>query len=164
MPNLTAFLEEWGVSVESGVVAETDTGRMVVSDSTGVLVTPTDDILENNSYDRLVSYYSAPLELLFEANNDISTYELWTTSDTGYVITEDTTEEEAADPETSSQMVATLSSKPVEVNDSYVSRSVMVFGSSVIFTDTFMNTTAFADADLCDGPAAVHHRQRTAAT
>ena len=44
-------------------------------------------------------------------------------------------------------MVATLSSKLVEVNDSYVSRSVMVFGSSVIFTDSFMNTTAFSDAD-----------------
>ena len=63
------------------------------------------------------------------------------------MITEDTTEEEAADPETSSQVVATLSSKLVEVNDSYVSRSVMVFGSSVIFTDSFMNTTAFSDAD-----------------
>lgn len=63
------------------------------------------------------------------------------------MITEDTTEEEAADPETSSHVVATLSSKLVEVNDSYVSRSVMVFGSSVIFTDSFMNTTAFSDAD-----------------
>lgn len=68
-----------------------------------MLVTPTDEILENNSYDRLVSYYSAPLEVLFEANADISTYELWTTSDSCYVITEDTTEEEAADPETASQ-------------------------------------------------------------
>ena len=57
------------------------------------------------------------------------------------------TEEEAADTETASQVVATLSSKLVEVNDSYVSRSVMVFGSSVIFTDSFMNTTAFSDAD-----------------
>ena len=113
----------------------------------GVLVTPTDEILGDNSYDRLVSYYSAPLEVLFEANADISTYELWTTSDSCYVITEDTSEEEAADPETASQVVATLSSKLVEVNDSYVSRSVMVFGSSVIFTDSFMNTTAFSDAD-----------------
>lgn len=147
MPNLTAFLEEWGVSPQAGLVAETDSGNMVVSDSTGVLVTPTDEILGDNSYDRLVSYYSAPLEVLFEANADISTYELWTTSDSCYVITEDTTEEEAADPETSSQVVATLSSKLVEVNDSYVSRSVMVFGSSVIFTDSFMNTTAFSDAD-----------------
>ena len=85
--------------------------------------------------------------MLFEATADISTSELWTTSDSCYVITEDTTEEEAADPETSSHVVATLSSKLVEVNDSYVSRSVMVFGSSVIFTDSFMNTTAFSDAD-----------------
>ena len=66
MPNLTAFLEEWGVSPQAGLVAETDSGNMVVSDSTGVLVTPTDEILGDNSYDRLVSYYSAPLEVLFE--------------------------------------------------------------------------------------------------
>ena len=33
------------------------------------------------------------------------------------------------------------------VDSAYVTRSVMVFGSSVIFTDSFMNTTAFSDAD-----------------
>lgn len=147
MPNLTAFLEEWGVSPQAGLVAESDSSNMVVSDETGLLVSPTEEILTENSYDRLVSYYSAPLEILFQSNADISTYELWTTSDSTYVITQDTTEEDTENPDTSSQVVATLSSKLVSVDSAYVGRSVMVFGSSVIFTDSFMNTTAFSDAD-----------------
>lgn len=147
LPNLAAFLEEWGVSVEPGVVAESDTNQMVVADPTGVLVTPNEDLLSDNTYDRLVSYYGSPLRLLFDANNEITTYEMWTTANTAYVVTEDTTEEEVANPETSSQLVATLSSKMVQIDSSTVTRSVMVFGSSNIFTDDFMNTNAFGDRE-----------------
>ena len=141
LPNYSAFLEEWGVSVEPGVVVESDTSRMAVADQSGILVNASsEDILADNSYDRLVSYYSAPLNLLFDANNNVVTYELWTTNDTAYVITEDTTEADVENPTTSTQTVATYSYKSVEINDSYYSRSLMVFGSSIGFTDTFMNT------------------------
>ena len=141
LPNYSAFLEEWGVSVEPGVVVESDTSRMAVADQSGILVNASsEDILADNSYDRLVSYYSAPLNLLFDANNDVVTYELWTTNDTAYVVTEDTTEADVENPTTSTQTVATYSYKSVEINDSYYSRSLMVFGSSNGFTDTFMNS------------------------
>ena len=141
LPNYSAFLEEWGVSVEPGVVVESDTSRMAVADQSGILVNASsEDILADNSYDRLVSYYSAPLNLLFDANNNVVTYELWTTNDTAYVITEDTTEADVENPTTSTQTVATYSYKSVEINDSYYSRSLMVFGSSNGFTDTFMNS------------------------
>lgn len=98
MPNYEAFLEEWGIRVEEGVVAETNTDRMALADAYGVLVDPSEDYLSGNTYDRLVSYYSAPITKLFDANNGISTYDLWTTSDSAYVVTEDTTEEQAARP------------------------------------------------------------------
>ena len=80
MPNYEAFLEEWGIRVEEGVVAETNTDRMALADAYGVLVDPSEDYLSGNTYDRLVSYYSAPITKLFDANNGISTYDLWTTS------------------------------------------------------------------------------------
>ena len=141
LPNYSAFLEEWGVSVEPGVVVESDTSRMAVADQSGILVNASsEDILADNSYNRLVSYYSSPLNLLFDANNNVVTYELWTTNDTAYVITEDTTEADVENPTTSTQTVATYSYKSVEINDSYYSRSLMVFGYSNGFTDTFMNS------------------------
>ena len=147
MPNYEAFLEEWGIRVEEGVVAETNTDRMALADAYGVLVDPSEDYLSENTYDRLVSYYSAPITKLFEANNGISTYDLWTTSDSAYVVTEDTTEEQAADPDTSSQTVASVSSKYVQVDGSSVTRSLVMFGSSYVFLDTFMSN-AFSDGSF----------------
>ena len=147
MPNYEAFLEEWGIRVEEGVVAETNTDRMALADAYGVLVDPSEDYLSGNTYDRLVSYYSAPITKLFDANNGISTYDLWTTSDSAYVVTEDTTEEQAADPDTSSQTVASVSSKYVQVDGSSVTRSLVMFGSSYVFLDTFMSN-AFSNGSF----------------
>ena len=146
MPNYSAFLEEWGVQVEPGVVVESDTSRMAVADSSGVIVDSSEDFLSDNSYERLVSYYSSPLKLLFDANNNVTTYELWTTSDSAYVVTENTTEADTQDPDTSSQTVATVSRKMVQVDGSSVNHSLVVFGSSNVFTDTFMST-AFGDGN-----------------
>lgn len=147
MPNYAAFLEEWGVQVEEGVVAETDTSRMAVADASGVIVDSSEEFLTDNTYDRLVSYYSAPLKLLFKANNDITTYDLWTTADSAYVATQDSATQENQEPETGAQTVATVSSKLMTVDGSSVYRSLVVFGSSNVFTDTFMGTSAFGDND-----------------
>ena len=145
LPNLAAFLEEWGVQVGTGVVAETDS-NYAAYDARGVLVTASPLVLTSNTYSRLLSYYSAPITLTFEENNGISTTPLWTTQDSAYVITADMTEEDAANPETGEQMVASLSSKDVEVNGETYARNVVVFGSSDLFTDNFMGTSAFEDS------------------
>ncbi len=146
LPNYAAFLEEWGVQVGEGVVAETDTSRMAVADASGVIVDASEEFLTDNTYDHLVSYYSSPLNLLFKANNDITTYDLWTTADSAYVATQDSAQENQ-DPETSAQTVATVSSKLMTIDGSSVYRSLVVFGSSNLFTDTFMGTSAFGDSN-----------------
>ena len=145
LPNLAAFLEEWGVQVGTGVVAETDS-NYAAYDARGVLVTASPLVLTSNTYSRLLSYYSAPITLTFEENNGISTTPLWTTQASAYVITSDMTEEDAANPETGEQVVASLSSKDVEVNGETYARNVVVFGSSDLFTDNFMGTSAFEDS------------------
>lgn len=145
LPNLAAFLEEWGVQVGTGVVAETDS-NYAAYDARGVQVTASPLVLTSNTYSRLLSYYSAPITLTFEENNGISTTPLWTTQASAYVITADMTEEDAANPETGEQVVASLSSKDVEVNGETYARNVVVFGSSDLFTDNFMGTSAFEDS------------------
>lgn len=145
LPHLASLLEEWGVRVDEGVVAETDTSRIALRNASYMLVDPTEDFLTENSYSSLLTASSRPLTLLFDGNGDISTNAVWTTSDTACVITEDTTDEEAADLETGTQTVAALSSKHIKIDGTYQRRSIVVFGSSYVFTDTFLDTSAFGD-------------------
>ena len=79
LPKLAGFLEEWGVQVEPGIVAETSSSRVVVAQSSYVLVDAAEDILAEDGYSRLVSPVSSPLTLLFESNDGISTRALWST-------------------------------------------------------------------------------------
>ncbi|WP_322180811.1 Gldg family protein [Neglectibacter caecimuris] len=146
LPRLQSFLEEWGIQVGEGVVAETDSSRVALRNAGYVLVDPSENLLNENTYNPLVSAASRPLSLLFEANGDVvMTESLWTTAASAYVATEDMTEADIATLETSQQSVACIAEKRPRVDGEEARRSLVVFGSSYVFTDTFMNTTAFGD-------------------
>lgn len=147
LPNLTAFLEEWGISVGMGsVVAESDASRYALANPQCIMVDSVGNSMQENTYDRLVSPVSVPLEILFTGNGDVGVEALWTTSDSAFVVTESTSQEEMENPsETSQQTVATLSSTITQFGNDFYYRSVIVFGSSHIFSDSFMET-AFDNA------------------
>jgi len=147
LPNLTSFLEEWGVSVGTGaVVMESDSSRYALADPRCVMVDSVGDSMDGKSYSRLVSPLSVPLELLFTGNGDVGAEALWTTSDSAYVVTESSSQEDLENPDTAQQTVATLSSVLTQFENKFYYRSVIVFGSSNIFADSFMET-AFDNAD-----------------
>lgn len=139
LPNLASFLEEWGVSVDSGVVAETDTGYIASAQSSAaIFANSAGEILTDNSYPRLITINNSPLSLLFSSNNDISTYKLWVTSPGAYVV-----EEESSDSSnTSEQTLATLSKKSFSSGNF---NSVIVFGSTESFLDTYSNNSTFSN-------------------
>lgn len=143
LPRLTGFLEEWGIQVQHGVVAESDSGRMAAANASYVLVDPAGSTLSDKSYNRLLAPSSAPLSLLFSENAGITTTNLWRTAESAYVITESTTQEEADNPETAQWTVAAMATKDVEGTPRYV----IVFGSSFVFTDSFIEATAFGNRD-----------------
>lgn len=145
MPHLASFLEEWGIGVEEGMVAETDSSRIALRNASYVLVDNTDDILSDNTYSNLLAAASRPISLLFKNSGDIVTQSLWTTADTAYVVTGDMTEAEAEDPDTAAQTVAAIASKSISIDGKYTDRSVITFGSSWIFTDTFISASAFGN-------------------
>ena len=145
MPKLSAFLEEWGIRVEEGVVAETDSSRVALRNASYVLVDHTEELLNDNDYSYLVSPSSRPLTLLFSANGDVvMTEALWTTADTAFVATEDMTEADLEGRPKSSQAVACISRKRPRVDGESTTRDVIVFGSSYVFLDDFM-TSSFGD-------------------
>lgn len=142
LPKLAGFLEEWGISVQSGaVVAESDSSRFVSANSSYLIVDHIGRSLKDNTYGRIIAPASVPLTRMFEGNGDISTDTLLATSEGAYVVTETTTESETENPETAQQAVATLSSTLAQFEgNKFYYRSVIVFGSSYMFTDAFLQT------------------------
>lgn len=141
LPKLNGFLEEWGISVKSGsMVAESDSSRYASATPSYIMVDHVGKWLEDGNYSRLISPVSVPLELLFTGNGEISADALWTTSEGAYVVTENTTEDEIENPTTGKQTVATVSASIVQFDNDLYYRSVLVFGSSYLFTDAFMET------------------------
>lgn len=145
LPRLSSFLEEWGISVGEGMVAETDSSRVALRNASYILVDANEDVLSDNSYSNLLAAASRPITLLFEGNGDVSTEALWTTADTAYVVTGDMTEADTENPDTAEQVVAATGYKSIKVDGDYKKRSVVVFGSSWVFTDTFMSASAFGN-------------------
>lgn len=148
-PNLDRLLEEWGVKVEEGVVAESDPNRVATYDESFILADKTDAPIDGD-FNQLVAAYSCPLTVLFTGNGDVGVQELWTTADTSYVITENTTEEEIADPNTEKHVVATLSMAYQKVDGDNYQRSLSVFGSSMTFTDAFVSSSAFGNGSYLE--------------
>ncbi len=143
LPRLASLLEEWGIRVESGMVAETDTNRMMVGNQGYVMVDANqEDFLEDESYSRLICPGSRPITRLFEGNGDVSTYPVWTTADSAFVVTADM-EEIPDNPVTEELNTAVMAVKHVEMDNDYKLRSIVVFGSSIVFLDDFINTTAY---------------------
>lgn len=142
LPHLASFLEEWGISVGEGMVAETDSSNIALRNASYVLVNAAEDVLED-SYYNLIAPASRPVNVLFASSGDVVTKELWTTEDTAYVVTDDMTDTD--DPDTAQQSVAAISTKSVKIDKTYKTRTVLVFGSSWVFTDTFISASAFGN-------------------
>lgn len=142
LSKFAGFLEEWGVKVEEGVVAETDTSRVFSTNASYIFADSAEEVLKDNTYNLLVSPTTAPLTILFNANDDIGVQKLWVSSDSAYAAKEDGDTE---NPETSEQVLATLSSRMVQDGNDIYTKNVVVFGSSVTFTDTFLSTSTFSD-------------------
>lgn len=143
LPVLGEFLEEWGVRLESGIVVETDTNRVVLNSLMNILGDATDAYLSDGSYGQIYSAYTSPLSVLFDYNDDVSVYKLWQSSETAAVATG---EEETVDGLMQEQQtLATLSSKSVKKGDLNLTENVVVFGSSLAFIDGYVNNDIFGN-------------------
>lgn len=145
LPKLEGFLEEWGFSLGEGMVAETDESRMMAAYPSFMLVNADQEkVLTDGSYQNLAIRESRPLSLLFSNNNNIAAYPLWTTADSAYVYVD---ESSAENPETGVQTVAAMADTYKSVNGNNWRRSVMVFGASFVFTDSFISAPAYGDSN-----------------
>lgn len=155
MGNMDTFLEEWGIRVESGIVADSDMNNLQSQN----LYVIRDYIAENDYSTNLAStslpvidFQSRPLTLLFDSKDTRSTVPLLQTKDTAFIMT-DEVQQAIKNGDTSGinygvQTTMALGRKYVfDEENNMVFSNVLVIGSSETLDESFTSTTYFNNGD-----------------
>ena len=153
--NINTFLEEWGIKVEDGIVADSDMNNLQSQN----LYVIRDYITENDYSTNLASatlpvidFQSKPLTLLFDTKDSRSTVALLQTKDTAFIMT-DAVQEAIKGGDTSSidygvQTTMALGRKHTfDADNNMIFSNVLVIGSSETLDESFTSTTYFNNGD-----------------
>lgn len=153
--NIDTFLEEWGIRVENGIVADSDVNNLQSQN----LYVIRDYIAENDYSTNLASaslpvidFQSRPLTLLFDTKDTRSTIPLLQTKDTAFIMT-DEVQQAIKNGDTSGieygvQTTMALGRKHIfDEDNNLVFSNVLVIGSSETLDESFTSTTYFNNGD-----------------
>lgn len=153
--NIDAFLAEWGIKVESGVVGDQDTNNLQ-----GQSFYVVRDYIADNDYSGnvpqtalpFIDYQSRPITLLFDTKDTRSTVALLQTKDTGFVMTDEMQaairEGETPDIQTGVQTTMALGRKYIfDKDNNMIFSNVLVIGSSENLDEAFTSTTYYNNGD-----------------
>lgn len=156
LPNLNAFLEEWGISYDSSsIVMESDTSR-TMGGTPYAFISDVDNsesmIPSGDTYSLLLTPMSVPVEGLFneQSVNDVATYTLFSSSESSYlakaedISSEDTSSEDA---EYASYGLGAMARKSLASDGLGAYASVVVLGSTYMISPTYTNTNTFSNGD-----------------
>lgn len=139
LPNLSSFLEDWGLSMQSGtVIVETDSSKTISQSATYMFVNATSDVL-TGTYNNLLAINAMPVDRLFETSGDITTYSLIETSSTCYTSQGET----QTDPDTDTYTVCALAQK----TDGDVKKNVVAYGDTNSLY-AYMSNSTFGNASF----------------
>lgn len=148
MPNLKAFLAEWGLEPQNTTVCETDANNVLPTqngDPSYVFATVNKDVFGDKTYENLIMPASASVKRLFNANNDIVTYSAVETQDTAYV--QGTEEEMTENPETGVQTIVALAQRYMD-NLGQIKSNVVVNGCSTGYLSSFLSNSTFGNKNM----------------
>ncbi len=155
--NIDSLLAEWGIKIGDGVVGDSNTSNTASSSQFVIgnyINTEEDNYYDDNVSDTslpVLSYYSRPIELLFDQKDNRLTYPLVTTDDTAFVYTEDMqseVENGTFDPETGSYTTMAVARKYVFNSDNEaVYSSVLAVGSSYMLDSSITGATYYNNGD-----------------
>lgn len=155
--NIDSLLAEWGIKIGDGVVGDSNTSNTASSNQFVIgnyINTEEDNYYDDNVSDTslpVLSYYSRPIELLFDQKDNRLTYPLVTTDDTAFVYTEDMQSEfenGTFDSETGSYTTMAVARKYVFNSDNEaVYSSVLAVGSSYMLDSSITGATYYNNGD-----------------
>ncbi|WP_101910431.1 GldG family protein [Marasmitruncus massiliensis] len=154
LPNLDAFLAEWGIEVTPGILLESDAKN--IFNATPALCAVeykapdyTDGLPANN---RFASYAGRELNLLFDTQDGYQTTELLSYYDSAFVVPPDAAEDWApTDADIHAAPAMIRSSYAKDVNGKPSVSNVLVAASSASLDEMFLTNKSVSNADylLC---------------
>lgn len=150
LPNLSAFLKEWGIEVPRSMVVERDQSHIAQSDPSFLLTqTNVDSTITLNSqstqYDNVVMPQASPINLLFASRDGVTTHSLATSYDTAYLVDSSSTEESVKNAKQQAYTTVALAQKNLSLNGTIYKQNVIVAGSSPMFAEGVINASAYGN-------------------
>ena len=150
LPNLEAFLAEWGIGIQTGLVYETDMNRMVTQDVSYVVPNYKDDVFAktvqaNNLF--MVMPYSRYMTQLFETNENTTTELLLEFASSVGVLKPDVDTEEFdwQNPEITGPTAALIRAKRGQSASSETVSSVFAVASYDSFNSQYLNSSTLGN-------------------
>lgn len=144
LPNLTAFLEEWGILVgEPGtLVYETDTSKQYGGAAAifGEYVANDAIQMDSGTYNNLLLPNSMPMSLSDDTHSYTERFVLAQGSATSYA-----SDKEESNPETSTTPIIVMSQKQWSIGTDFYNANVIACGNSEMFTSQLINTSTFSN-------------------
>lgn len=156
LPNLQAFLEEWGISYDSSsIVMESDTSR-TMGGTPYAFIADVDNsesmIPSGDTYSLLLTPMSVPVEGLFNDSsvNGVGTYTLFSSSESSYLAKAEDLNTEDADSgngEQASYELGVMARKSLASDGLGASANVVVLGSTYMISPAYTSTNTFSNGD-----------------
>lgn len=153
--NIDAFLAEWGIAVEQGIIGDEDTNNLQ-----GQSFYVVRNYIAENEYSSnvaqpalpVIDYQSRPITLLFDTKDTRSTVPLLQTKDTAFVMTDEMQDaiRNGEEPEIVNGVQTTMALGRKYVFDEknvQVFSNVFVIGSSETLDESFTATTYYNNGD-----------------
>lgn len=146
LPNLEAFLADWGITVEPGVVYESDANRYIPGYPYIAQLDFAEDVYsERSQAEQLYPFaaYARPLRQAYDSKGSVTTEVLLQFSATSGIIR---SEEDIQEPDGSPIPYAILSRSTSYVGGTPLQSQVVAVGSSSFVEDFFLSTPSFANS------------------
>ncbi len=145
MPKLATFLKEWGIEVPQAVVVESDQSKYYTSDPSYILsnIQTTLDIGSKTDYSYFTTPQSNPINVLFAAKENKSTYVLAKSNDTCYLV--DNNSKSTDNPTKAAYNTAVLTQDSVKSGDKTYKANVIAMGSTQMFSSQIMAASTFGN-------------------
>ncbi len=157
-PNIDAFLNEWGVKIGKGLVGE-DNMQNVISQTSVYAIAA---YPEENDYtggipseimsNPVATFNSRPIEVLYDFQGNVTTDVLLTTSETGFIMTDEMIQEyqeTGAEPSIDEQAVTIMAvaSKYTFIDTKQVKSNILLLGCDDILNSSFTSQPYYTNGD-----------------
>ena len=151
LPNLEAFLKEWGITVGQGVVAETDSTNIYGQSPYFFGANIVDD--DENTYTKdlrdgdlpYLAYYTRPVTLEFEMANNRTAQLLLESPETSVLVPMDAESFDVDSAEQQSYGIAALGRRLRYADDGITEQysNVLVFGGTGLFDESLISSSRY---------------------